>query len=294
MPVDLGSPPSTTHSLTFFTDQDVIAFLRSCLAEGMPTRKRLNVVEGLIVYRDQIRRSAQPRREPLRIKLRDRMLREKERNANVVIDDVVGRIDARVPEIIQAMRRAGLKFSTEKAYANHVRHFIGGRAISSLADFTRVTPRDVGNFLTDLAVDGNVAARTQNQALYAMKYLFEQVFKRDLGEMIAARSTKEARLPSVLSKPEVCSVLAELAGSYQLIAELLYGCGMRISECLRLRMKDIDFEQGLIEVHRSKGDKSCFVPLPKTVASKRKDVIGSRHTMSVGRRRHALGVRKLR
>lgn len=263
-----------------FSDRDVIAFLRSCLAEGMPTRKRLNVVEGLILYRDQIRRSAQPRLEPLRIKLRERMHREKERNANVAIDDVVGKIDAREPEIIQAMRRAlrrnGLKYSTEKAYVKHVRHFIGGRAISSLTDFERVTSRDVESFLTDLAVDGNVAARTQNQALYAMKFLFEQVFERDLGAMNAARSTKEARLPSVLSKPEVRRVLSELAGTYQLIAELLYGCGMRISECLRLRMKDVDFEQGLIEVHRSKGDKSRFVPLPETVASKLKDVMTHR------------------
>ena len=89
-----------------FSDQDVIAFLRSCLAEGMPTRKRLNVVEGLIVYRDRIRRSAQPRLEPLRIKLRERMRTEKERSEPVVIDDVVGKIDTREPEIIQAMRRA--------------------------------------------------------------------------------------------------------------------------------------------------------------------------------------------
>jgi integron integrase len=266
-----------------FTDQDVIAFLRSCLAEGMPTRKRLNVVEGLIIYRDQIRGSAQPRLEPIRIKLRERMLNEKQRKSHVKIDDVVGKIDASEPEIIQALRRSmrrnGLKFSTEKAYVKQVRSFIAGRAISSLADFERVTPQDVENFLTDLAVDGNVASRTQNQAFYAMKYLFEQVFKRDLGELNAARSTKEARLPSVMSKPEVRNVLAELAGVYQLIAELLYGCGMRISECLRLRMKDIDFEQGLIEVHRSKGDKSRFVPLPKTVVSKLKEVMVQRERL---------------
>jgi integron integrase len=266
-----------------FTDQDVIAFLRSCLAKGMPTRKRLKIVESLIIYRDQIRRSAQPRLEPLRIKLRERIRNEQERKANVKIDDVVGKIDASEPEILQALRRSirrnGLKYGTETAYVKQVRRFIAGRSVSSLADFGRVTPRDVENFLTDLAVDGNVASRTQNQAFYAMKYLFEQVFKRDLGEMNPARSSKQARLPSVMSKPEVRGVLTELTGIYQLIAELLYGCGMRISECLRLRMKDIDFDQGLIEVHRSKGDKSRFVPLPKTVVSKLKEVMVQRERL---------------
>ena len=211
------------------------------------------------------------------------MRNERERKANVKIDDVVGKIDASAPEIIQPlqrnMRRNGLKFRTEKAYVKQVRRFIGGRGVSSLADFARVTPRDVENFLTDMAVDGNVASRTQNQAFYAMKFLFEQVLKRDLGEINAARSTKQARLPSVMSKPEVRSVLAELAGIYQLIGELLYGCGMRISECLRLRMKDIDFDQGLIEVHRSKGDKSRFVPLPKKVVSKLKGVMLQRERL---------------
>ncbi|MEM9645110.1 MAG: integron integrase, partial [Planctomycetota bacterium] len=122
--------------------------------------------------------------------------------------------------------------------------------------------------LTDIAIDGNVAPSTQNQAFFAMKFLFEQVLGREFREIQAARSNKQPRLPSVLSRQEVQRVLSELQGIHRLIAELLYGCGMRISECLRLRMKDIDFDQSLIEVHRSKGDKSRFVPLPRSAADK--------------------------
>ncbi len=266
-----------------FTQQNVIAFLRSCLAEGMPTQKRLNVVEGLIFYRDHIRRSSNPPLDQARRKLQAVLRDEKNRKENTEIDDVVGKINASESEIIQALRRTirrnGLKFGTEKAYAKHVRHFIGGRSVSTLADFARVTSRDVECFLTDLAVDGNVASKTQNQAYYALKFLFEQVFERDFGPINAARSTKQARLPSVMSKAEVGGVLGELSGTYQLVAELLYGCGMRISECLRLRMKDIDFDQGLIEVNRSKGDKSRFVPLPNAAVSKLKELMANRERM---------------
>ena len=89
------------------------------------------------------------------------------------------------------------------------------------------------------------------------------MLKRSFGVIDATRSTKGARIPTVMSKPEVTRVLSFLNGIYLLIGQLLYGSGMRISECLRLRVKDIDFDQMLIEIHNAKGDKSRFVPLPQ-------------------------------
>ena len=130
--------------------------------------------------------------------------------------------------------------------------------------------------MTDLAVDGDVAPSTQNQSFYALQYFFENVLKRHLGDIDATRSTKAKRIPTVMSKSEVGRVLSFLSGIYLLIGQLLYGCGMRISECLRLRVKDIDFDQMLIEIHNSKGDKSRFVPLPRQMVEPLRRLMANR------------------
>ena len=117
---------------------------------------------------------------------------------------------------------------------------------------------------------------SQNQAFFALLFLFEHILKRDVGEIAATRSTREPALPSVMSEAEVVQVLENLKGVYRLIGQLLYGCGMRISEALRLRIKDIDFDRGLIEVHQSKGGKSRRVPLPARVADRLRQEIRAR------------------
>ena len=116
---------------------------------------------------------------------------------------------------------AGLKFNTEKAYTGKVIAFIHDRGLKDLSDFAGIGAADVEAHLTDLAVDGDVALTTQNQAFYALLFLFEHVLKRDIGKINALRSTKAPRIPSVMSK------------------------------ALRLRVKDIDFDQMLIELHNS-------------------------------------------
>jgi integron integrase len=169
-----------------------------------------------------------------------------------------------------------LPFNTEKAYVQKVRAFMADRGLKTLTDFERIGSSDVEAHLTDLAVDGDVAPSTQDQAFYALLFLFEHVLKRDFGSINAIRSSKAARIPTVMSKPEVIRVLSFLNGVYVLIAQLLYGCGMRISECLRLRVKDIDFDQLLIEIHNSKGDKSRFVPLPRQLVEPLRKLVESR------------------
>ncbi len=102
------------------------------------------------------------------------------------------------------------------------------------------------------------------------------MLKRDLGKIDAIRAKATNCIPTVLSKDEVGKVLALMSGMPQMIAQLLYGCGMRISECLRLRVKDFDFEQGLIAIHCSKGNKSRFAPLPKQMIDPIRKLIESR------------------
>jgi site-specific recombinase XerD len=193
--------------------------------------------------------------------------KEKEKNEEVMIKDVVGKINPREPDVIQELRRKlrvnGNAYNTEIAYVKKVRAFMADRGLKTLADFHGIGAEDVSAHLTDLAVDGNVAPSTQDQSFYALLFLFQHVLERDFGKINAIRSTKAARIPTVISKSEVTQVLSLLTGLYLLIGQLLYGCGMRITECLRLRVKDIDFDQGLIEIHNSKGNKSRFAPLPK-------------------------------
>ena len=139
---------------------------------------------------------------------------------------------------------------------------------------------EVTAFLTWLAVERDVAASTQNQALAALLFLYREVFEIALpwlGEM--ERATRPARLPVVLTKEEARAVLHHLTGVYRLMADLLYGSGLRLLECLRLRVKDIDFGYLQITVRDGKGAKDRVTMLPVTLVP--------------GLREHLEAVRKL-
>jgi len=127
---------------------------------------------------------------------------------------------------------------------------------------------EIEAFLTHLAVQGNVAASTQNQVFSALLFLYREVLQLDLaGPIDALRAKKPARLPTVLTKEEVRLVLYHLTGVHALIAKLLYGSGMRILECLRLRVQDVDFGQHLILVREAKGDSARRTMLPESLVA---------------------------
>ena len=118
-------------------------------------------------------------------------------------------------------------------------------------------------YLDWLATRRRVSVSTQNQALHALLFPYRDVLKRPLAplrDLVRARGP--VRLPVVLSRGEVRAVIGRLSGTVQLIATLLYGAGLRLGECLDLRIKDIDFDRGQIAVHRGKGQKDRVVPLP--------------------------------
>ncbi|MFM2324954.1 MAG: hypothetical protein RL244_1833, partial [Pseudomonadota bacterium] len=133
-------------------------------------------------------------------------------------------------------------------------------------------PRDMGApeveaFLTHLAVEGNVAASTQNQALSALLFLYREVLNSKLpwmNEMVRAK--RPARLPVVLTQAEVQSVLSRMQGVPLLLAQLLYGTGMRLMECMRLRVKDVDFDRLEILIRDGKGGKDRVTMLPQKLA----------------------------
>jgi integron integrase len=127
---------------------------------------------------------------------------------------------------------------------------------------------EVAQFLSDLAVQGRVAASTQNQALNALVFLYKQVLEIDLGRFEAVRAVRPKRLPVVLTAEQVAVVLERIEGGegvFRLMARLLYGSGLRLVECCRLRVKDVQFGRGQIVVRAGKGNKDRVVMLPRSV-----------------------------
>ena len=157
---------------------------------------------------------------------------------------------------------------TEEAYTAWIRRYI---------QFHRRHPRDLdgddlNRFLTHLAVEGRVAVSTQRQALSAILFLYRQVLKIEinwLDNVIRARQPR--RLPNVLGRDEVAAVLSHLQGTVQLVVLLLYGTGMRILECLRLRVQDIDFDLGHITIRNPKGGRDRVTMLPDSTRDRLQD-----------------------
>ena len=127
---------------------------------------------------------------------------------------------------------------------------------------------EISAFLTSLAVDRQVAASTQNQALSALLFLYRQVLRTDVGAVEPpVHARQPVRVPVVLGVGEVRTVLAQMSGVLLLVALLLYGAGLRLQECLELRVKDLDFERGEITVRRGKGQKDRRVMLPEVAGA---------------------------
>ena len=199
-----------------FTTEDVIAFLRSRLKAGVPAWKRVKIVEGLIFYRNTVRRSHQPRLEPIRLKLLEIKHRESLGDGPPSVEGMVGKIDPRESDAIQALRRVlrtiGRLHNTEKAYVKWIRRFMRERGMKRLEEFSAIGEADLEAFLGDLAVDGGVSASSQNQAFYALLFFYEHVLQRKLERIDAKRPSKQVQVPSVMGKSEVLRVFGELSG----------------------------------------------------------------------------------
>jgi integrase len=129
---------------------------------------------------------------------------------------------------------------------------------------------EIEQFLTHLAVEGRVAASTQTQALCALLLLYKHVLQIQLPSLDAVRAKRPKRLPVVLSRDEVRRLLAAVDGAHgahRLMAGIMYGSGLRLMECCRLRVKDVDFERRQLIIREGKGDKDRAVPLPDSLSA---------------------------
>ncbi len=167
-------------------------------------------------------------------------------------------------QLRDVIRRKHYSIRTEQAYVDWVKRFIlyhGKRHPAEMAE------EEVAQFLTYLAGDLDVASSTQNQALSALLFLYKNVLKHEIGWLEKVeRAKKPAKLPVVLSRAEVKQIFAQLHGVPKIMAGLLYGSGLRLMECVRLRVKDIDFALGQITVRDAKGGKDRITMLPLNLA----------------------------
>jgi integron integrase len=172
-------------------------------------------------------------------------------------------MDEWLARLRRAIRLNQYSLRTEQAYLEMARRFL---LFTGPVAEAELNEGHVKRFLEYLAVDRQVAASTQNQAFSAVLYFFKRVLNRDLatlGETVRAKRGR--RLPEVLSRDEVRGLLANTEGTPSLMLRSIYGAGLRLMECIRLRVKELDFERGTISVRAGKGNKDRVVMLPESL-----------------------------
>lgn len=184
----------------------------------------------------------------------------------------------------EAIRTRHYSYRTEKAYVHWIKRFIFFHNKRHPAEMGEA---EIGQFLSSLATDSHVSASTQNQALNALLFLYREILKKDIGYVNGVvRAKRPHRLPVVLTRQEVRSIAGCLEGSDWIMAMLLYGAGLRLMECLQLRVKDIDVTSNQILVRAGKGDKDRHTMLPAAVKeplAKHLDVIKRLHQRDLER-----------
>lgn len=164
-------------------------------------------------------------------------------------------------QVKEKIRLKHYSIRTEKTYLNWIVRYV---KFHNLKHPDQMSGKEVEEFLAHLAINNNVASSTQNQALNALVFLYKVVLDKPLPQEMKLIWAKQPKtLPVVLSKNEVVNLLNNLKGVYKLMSQILYGSGLRLMECLRLRLKDIDFNLNQIIVRSGKGDKDRITMLPQ-------------------------------
>jgi len=188
-------------------------------------------------------------------------------NNNGLLAKVAGLYPDHFERLLIEIRLRQYSIRTEKSYSEWLARFI---AFNDMKDPEQTGPGSIGRYLEHLVVNRNVASATQSQALNALIFFYKQVLHCEIGDIGVFRHAKKPRrLPVVLSCDEVCKLLSYIENEERrLMASLLYGCGMRLMECIRLRILDIDFPYQQILVRNAKGGKDRVVPLPQNLTEK--------------------------
>jgi len=168
-------------------------------------------------------------------------------------------------QVREVMRLKHYSIRTERSYCDWIKRYIHFHRMRSREELLASPEAKIEEFLSDLAVNGHVAASTQNQAFNALLFLYVQIVHRPLENVQAVRADRPARVPVVLTVEEVKRVIEAMTGTPQLVAKILYGSGLRLLEALRLRVQDVDFEMKQLTVRDGKGAKDRFTVLAEGV-----------------------------
>jgi site-specific recombinase XerD len=184
-------------------------------------------------------------------------------------------------QVRQIARVKHFSYRTEQCYVYWITRYIRHHEVRHP---NTMGTSEVEAFLTHLAVAGNVSASTQNQALGALLFLYRDVLHQDIGTLDAVRARRPQRVPTVLSHDEIRLFLEAVdqlptTEPYGVMARLMYGAGLRLMECCRLRMKDIDRERGQLTVRQGEGGKDRFVMLPASVQSALGELMAARRRL---------------
>jgi len=270
--------------LTSLDPETVIAFSRSLVKAQTPTWQRLQALRAI---RNNARMQGSQTPELQEIEDKLHQMAAAERRSEPAEP---GPLDPNEDEVIRLLRTRlrtqHLALATEQAYVQWVKRFAARFHIEQRDQWSTVGAEQVRQFLSELAVDGRVAASTQNQAFSALLYLFKHVLERDLKEINALRAKTPETLPVVLDEKEIERVFANLSGTSLLMARLQYGSGARGKEILRLRIKDFEFARNQLIIRRAKGDKDRATVLPKILHKELQERIEARrlqHADDLGR-----------
>jgi len=164
-------------------------------------------------------------------------------------------------QVRHVIRKKHYSIRTEQAYTDWIKRFILFHGKKHPKDMGET---EISQYISFLAVKKNVAASTQNQALNAIVFLYKQVLNRELGDFgNMQRAKRSKKLPVILTRDETDRVLTAMSGTNALMAKLLYGCGLRLMECLRLRVKDVEFDSNQVTVRDGKGHADRVTMLPR-------------------------------
>jgi integron integrase len=248
------------------TEPVVLGFLQDLLRNKVPAWQRLQAVGAIEVYQKAILGTQVPSLGHFQERLRQ-LAASETFNQHALTprekQEIIQNLDSALPPVMQKMqaelRLLHYSLETEKAYLGWVRRYLAGLASTDAAAFGE---DEIKEFLSGLAVDGNVAASTQRQALSALLFLYQNVLGRKLEFIDAVAAKKPKRLPVVLGKDEIGRLYPHFEGYQRLLFQLLYGAGLRHREALRLRIKDVDLPQGQLRVLDGKGQKDRVTVLP--------------------------------
>ena len=167
---------------------------------------------------------------------------------------------ARLADEIRVRHYSSKTLKTYRGWLKHFQTFTHSKTLAELST------EDVKAFLTFLAVKRRVSATTQNQAFNSLLFFYRHILRKEFGKVEGVvRAKRKPYIPVVLSREEIDAVLAHLEPPYDLVVKLFYGCGLRLFECLQLRVQCLNFDEGVLTVHDGKGQKDRTVPLPQTI-----------------------------